>query len=147
MKAVNSNLYKNITPEILEICQKWLIQQTKQTDKVVKGEEWPTVQEWTTILESWLPMLESFERVKSVSEAQVYQQIIQYLNNLVIFGITKMIESLDGCQEGGFDQDDTFEEHIESSNSKSIKEILKPLLQIGAITGSPETLEYFASKL
>jgi hypothetical protein len=147
MKAVNSNLYKNITPEILEICQKWLIQQTKQTDKVVKGEEWPTVQEWTTILESWLPMLESFERVKSVSEAQVYQQIIQYLNNLVIFGINKMLKSFDECQEGGFDQDDTFEEHIESSNSKSIKEILKPLLQIGAITGSPETLEYFASKL
>lgn len=150
MKAVNQNLYKTFTPEILQKSTPWLIQQIRKTDEITKTKTWPTVSEWTSVLESWQPMLESFERVKSVEEAQLYEQIIAYLSDLASKVLNKMVESLNSedAECVGFDQDDTFIEHIESSNSKSIKEILKPILTLVAMSASTDSvLSFLTSKL
>ena len=61
-----------------------------------------------------------------------------------------MVESLNSedAECVGFDQDDTFIEHIESSNSKSIKEILKPILTLVAMSASTDSvLSFLTSKL
>ena len=85
-----------------------------------------------------------------------YQDIVQFLTEKVSCSfIDRLLASLsdEGVNEDsaigqGFLNDDTFAEHLESANSKSIKEILRVPMMLAAMGGQNQLLmEFMVSKM
>lgn len=111
---------------------------------------------FNNILASWIPILDLFQRSQSLDQALKYQDIVRFLTEKVSCSfIDRLLASLsdEGANEGsatgqGFLNDDTFAEHLESANSKSIKEILRVPMMLAAMGGQNQLLtEFMVSRI
>lgn len=101
---------------------------------------------FNNIISSWLPILDQFQRCTTMEEAQKYQQIVDFVTEKVSCGFVKLLVGQLGSLEAGevgFNNDDTLIEHLETTNTKSIKEILRLPIALSAAAGNTLPLAEF----
>ena len=101
---------------------------------------------FNNIMSSWLPILDRFQRCTTMEEAQKYQQVVDFVTEKVSCGFVELLlGQLGGLEaaEVGFQNDDTLIEHLETTNTKSIKEVLRLPIALSAAAGNTSPLAEF----
>lgn len=149
IEPFNSRAFQQtLTAQRLAALQPWVLKQTEFASSLVNSDS-PNLQAWTYLLDGWIPLMTSFEKLTQAQEALPYQEIYNYLEEIVCLpGLQKIVSNL--CGEAGsdtcFEDDDTLVEHLQSGNFKSIKEILRPLVRLSAYSGMHDKVLTYISQ-
>ena len=96
-------------------------------------------------MKGWAPILDLFQKSKSIEEAQLFQPIVKFVSEKIsCFFIERSSAQIGEVESSAsFKDDDTFIEHLESANPKSIKESIKMPVALAAMSGQTQPLAEF----